>query len=259
MRLGVINGAAGMRRRGALAFLVVLAGTSALAIGAGRASDGTAFPAVELASLSAGGSVGIPRSALSTTAPVLQLAADGTTVAAVVGPNSRYVIGQSTQCAKQLVIWDVRRKTPVVMQGTSDPFCLPSGTDSDLAVGGGMVGVLRFRGYDDDHIIESVLSVTPIPTNGRWTSVTAVYEYAYSAGEGDYLSVLGDGANLAFNKLTVCYVVEPGDTCPGVKEDDWWISNGRSWKCALLGRKAPSPAQPPPGNPLATHSSGALP
>ena len=115
MRLGVINGAAGMRRRGALALLVVLAGTPALASGAGRASDGTVFPAVELGSMSAGGSVGVPRRALSTTAPVLQLAADGTTVAAVVGPKSRYVIGQSTECAKQLVIWNVRRKTPVVM------------------------------------------------------------------------------------------------------------------------------------------------
>jgi len=249
MRLGVINGAAGMRRRGALALLVVLAGTSALASGAGRASDGTVFPAVELGSMSAGGSVGVPRSALSTTAPVLQLAADGTTVAAVVGPKSRYVIGQSTECAKQLVIWNVRRRTPVVMQGTSDPFCLPSGTDSDLAVGGGMVGVLRFRGYDDDHIIESVLSVTPIPTNGRWTSVTAVYEYAYSAGEGDYLSVLGDGPNLAFNKLTVCYVFEPGDTCPGVKEDDWWVSNGRLVEVRPRGSKGALPCPTPSGEP----------
>jgi hypothetical protein len=202
-----------------------------------------------LGSSSASGTGGTPSSALSTSAPVLQLAADGTTVAAVVGPKSPYVIGQSTKCAKQLVIWDVRRKTPVVMQGKSDPFCLPSGTDSGLAIGGGMVGVLRFRGYEDDHIIESVLSVTPIQTNGGWTNVTAVYEYAYSAGEGDYLSVLGDGPNLAFNKLTVCYVFEPGDTCPGVKEDDWWVSNGRLVEVRPPGSKRALPCPTPSGEP----------
>lgn len=209
----------------------------------------TLLPLAAASSSGANGRVGVPPSALSTTAPVLQLAADGTTVAAVVGPKSPYVIGQSTGCARQLVIWDVRRKTPVVVQGKSDPFCLPSGTDSDLAVGGGMVGVLRFRTYEDDHILESVLSVTSIPTHGRWTDVTAVYEYVYSAGEGDYLSVLGDGPNLAFNKVTVCYVFDPGDTCPGVKEEDWWVSNGRLVEVRHPGSKGALPCPAPSGEP----------
>jgi hypothetical protein len=123
----------------------------------------------------AAGSGGIRKAAISTAAPILQLAADGTTVAAVVGLPR-------TGCGDQTLIWDIRQKTPAVMQGKGDSFeeksyCItPYESDAEpaIAVGGGMVGVLQFVGFEADHIIESVLRVTRIPTNRRWTEIAGL-------------------------------------------------------------------------------------
>ena len=182
-------------------------------------------------SASAGGTDGIPGRSISTTGPVLALAADGTTVAAVIG-------SKTSVCGEQVVIWDTRREAPTVMRRKSE--CRPSElADGGLAiaVGGRMVGAIRFS---SDHAVESMLSVTRIPTNGRWTDITGVYDYEYGAGEGDYLSVLGDGPILAFDKWTLCYVYDAGDTCPGVsKGGGWWVSNGQLVQVRPPGSKGP--------------------
>lgn len=202
----------------------------------------TLLVSAALGSSSAGRSGGIPKTAISTEAPVLRLAADGTTVVAVVG-------SPKTRCAAQTLIWDVRRGTPVVMRGkgesTTSRFCPPYKGDPDLAVavGGGMVGVLRFVHFESgDHYLESVLSITRLPTNGRWTAITAVVDYEYGAGEGDYLSLLGDGTILAFNKWTVCFVYDVGITCPGVNgEAEWWVSSGQLVEVRRPGSKGALP------------------
>jgi hypothetical protein len=194
-----------------------------------------------IGSSSAQGGGGFPASSIDTTAPIIRLAAGGTTVVAVLG-------SKETECADETLIWDVRRGTPVVMQGKGDSvqeanLCPQNGnTDLAVAVGGGMVGVLRFG---SDHEEESVLRVTRIPTNGRWTDITGVYDYAYGAGEGDYLSVLGDGPILAFNKWTICFVYNPGDLCPGVSEGKgWWVSNGQLVEVRAPGARSGSTSCP---------------
>ena len=161
----------------------------------------------------------LPARSITTTGRVLQLAADGTTVAAVVGSTR-------TACAR-VVIWDVRHAAPMVTETKSD--CPSSQRDvdglDDVAVGDGMVGVIRSGG---GHTVERILSVTRLPATGHWTDVTGTYAYEYAAGEGDYLSVLGDGRVLAFAKWSVCYVYNKGETCPGIAEGGgWWESDGR--------------------------------
>ena len=209
---------------------------------------GATFLALAAAGYSDGGRrEGIPNAAITTTAPLRELAADGTTVAAEV-PSPK------TACGEQILIWDVRRETPVVMHAKCPTYYgtgYYGNDDLSLAVGGGMVGVLRLASFDDDHVIASVLTVARIPTSLRWTAITAVYDYEYSAGEGDYLSVLGDGPMLAFNKWTVCYVFDPqSDTCPGVSTDGQsWVSNGRLVEVRPPGSKGAQLCPRPSGEP----------
>jgi len=186
---------------------------------------------VALAATGTPGNTGPPAGSIYTDGPVVRLAVDGTIVAAVVG-------SKSSACGAQIVIWNVRRETPTVIGMKSD--CAPSELSHDaptIAVGGGMVGVIRFAG---DHAWESMLSVTELPPDGGWINITGVYDYEYGAGEGDYLSILGDGPILAFDKWSVCVVNDPSHKCPGVPEGGgWWVSNGQLIEVRAPGSKGP--------------------
>ena len=160
-----------------------------------------------------------PARVVTTQGTVDGLAADGTTAAAIVAATK-------STCA-QAVIWDVRRAKPTAVDATGCPSQKFVSRHEQVAVGDGMVGVVR-GGFDlgGGHTIEHVLSVTPVPTNGRWTDVTGAFNDAYGAGGGDDLSVLGDARVLAFGKWTVCFASDPGDECPGVNsQDQWWVSD----------------------------------
>lgn len=160
---------------------------------------------------------------IQTAGRVLYLAADGTTVAAATDSTN-------TTCA-QVAIWDLRRTKPALASYGCEGAPL-HGDVSAVAVGGGMVGVIRTA---VPHEEEDALSVTR-PGTGVWRDITAVYDYAYAAGEGDYIKLFGEGNTLGFAEYSYCYIYNQGDTCPGVAEDaDAWLSDGRLFQVVSPG------------------------